>query len=48
MMIFQEESKSGHVVMKPAPSKKDAFGVVSGPVVILHSLSSSEYVVYIQ
>ena len=46
MMIFEDEMEGGGVkpVLKPAPQQGDAFGVLSGLVVILHSLSSSEYV----
>ena len=46
MMVFQEQvgdSDAPGPVMRPVP-KKDNLGVLSEPVVILHSLSSSEYV----
>lgn len=44
MMVFLDEvggSETTNPIMKPAPQKDD-LGLLSEPVVILHSLSSSE------
>ncbi len=44
MMVFQEKLEEGSeaATMKPAPADKEALGLLSEPVVVLHSLSSSE------
>ena len=44
MMVFQEKMEEGSetATMKPAPADKEALGLLPEPVVILHSLTSSE------
>ena len=44
MMIFQEETEEGGVSSLKPVYQGDSFGVLTEPVVILHSLTSSEYV----
>ena len=47
MMVFQEEASAAGCdggTMQPAPHKA-ALGLLPEPVVVLHSLNSSEYVI---